>query len=57
MQYVTGVCPTGKRAYLKRRDAKVTARIMRDAGHGALYDYRCPECGYIHIGHRRWKAS
>lgn len=39
-----------KVAYQSRSDAKKAARFVRVA-HGRMRPYRCPTCGFWHIGH------
>lgn len=41
-----GVCPTGKRGYFTRKDAR-RANSTRDH----MTAYACAECGYWHLGH------
>lgn len=38
-----------KRRYLSRRDARKSARDVRKRD---MQHYRCPQCGFWHIGHR-----
>lgn len=51
--YVTpDECPSGKRLYPSRGEAKTAARQLRDYGNGRLDAYRCRDgCDGFHIGH------
>lgn len=40
-----------KQAYLSKADAKRVARLMSHRHREALHLYRCPHCGYHHVGH------
>lgn len=40
-----------KQVYLSKADAKRVARTMSRRHREALHLYRCPHCGYHHIGH------
>lgn len=51
-QWVTEVCPTGKRAYFTRRAAKTAARSVAKLGSPGNRPYVCPRCDYWHIGHK-----
>lgn len=47
-----------KRRYSTRSEANTAARAMRAAGKAGeqpeqLHAYRCPHCGWFHIGHHR----
>ena len=44
----TGACRSRKLQFDTRRAARRAARRMHDS---ALNVYRCPECGWFHIGH------
>jgi hypothetical protein len=40
-----------KQAYLSKAEAKRVARGMSQRHREALHLYRCPHCGYHHVGH------
>jgi hypothetical protein len=40
-----------KQAYLSKAEAKRVARDMSRRHREALHLYRCPHCGYHHVGH------
>lgn len=40
-----------KQVYLSKAEAKRVARDMSRRHREALHLYRCPHCGYHHIGH------
>lgn len=40
-----------KQTYLSKADAKRVARLMSRREREALHLYRCPHCGYHHVGH------
>jgi hypothetical protein len=40
-----------KQVYLSKAEAKRVARLMSRRHSEALHLYRCPECGYYHVGH------
>lgn len=40
-----------KQVYLSKAEAKRVARIVSRRHREALHLYRCPECGYHHVGH------
>lgn len=42
---------TGKQAYLSKAHAKQVARSMSARHHEPFHLYRCPACGYHHVGH------
>lgn len=44
-------CPTQKRAYQTRADAKRQAKLNARNGGDLLRVYRCPHCDRIHLGH------
>jgi uncharacterized Zn finger protein len=40
-----------KQVYLSKAEAKRVARLMSRRHRDELHLYRCPECGYHHVGH------
>jgi len=40
-----------KQAYLSKAEAKRVARDMSRRHREAMHLYRCPHCGYHHVGH------
>jgi hypothetical protein len=40
-----------KQVYLSKAEAKRVARLMSRRHRDALHLYRCPNCGYHHVGH------
>lgn len=44
-----GDCPSGKIQYANRKQARAYVRSTHD---GALRAYRCPDCEWIHVGHK-----
>lgn len=40
-----------KQVYLSKAEAKRVARLMSSRHREALHLYRCPDCGYHHVGH------
>jgi hypothetical protein len=40
-----------KQVYLSKAEAKRVARLMSHRHRELLHLYRCPECGYHHVGH------
>lgn len=40
-----------KQVYLSKAEAKRVARLMSRRHREALHLYRCPDCGYHHVGH------
>jgi len=40
-----------KQVYLSKAEAKQVARSMSRRHREALHLYRCPHCGYHHVGH------
>ena len=40
-----------KQVYLSKAEAKRVARLMSRRHRDALHLYRCPDCGYHHVGH------
>ncbi len=42
----------GKIPYLLRGNAEKVKRSMRGQGRGRIEEYRCPHCGWWHVGHR-----
>ena len=51
-RYTYVACPSGKRGYITKAEAKVIARRLRKQGDGSLMNaYRCEACGLIHLGH------
>ena len=40
-----------KQGYLSKAEAKRVARLMSRRHREALHLYRCPDCGYHHVGH------
>lgn len=40
----------GKRPYVKKADAKRAAKLS-ERSLGRLRAYRCPHCGFFHLGH------
>lgn len=47
-----------KAQYPSARSAKVAARrMMTLVGGRAMEAYRCPHCGWHHVGHRRRQAA
>lgn len=51
-QWVSDVCPTGKRSHTTRRGAKVALKRLRGRGGESLGLYQCDTCGHWHVGHR-----
>lgn len=49
--YFTGVCTSGKRAYLIRAAAKKAAKHAAKSGKGNMRAYQCKFCNYWHVGH------
>lgn len=51
-------CPTGKRGWETRADAKLIINRIRKT-YGRMRPYRCDECNYWHTGHRgkHWWAD
>jgi len=49
--WTTGGCPTGKRVFYQKTDARKTAKLLRKLGYGHLRAYDCRACAGIHIGH------
>jgi hypothetical protein len=50
-------CPTGKRPYTDKADAKREAKRLETTPGvkvGRVGVYRCHECGTWHIGHSAW---
>jgi predicted RNA-binding Zn-ribbon protein involved in translation (DUF1610 family) len=43
-------CPTGKRGYEHRRDARAHRDQLRQQRE-RVNIYRCPQCGLFHVGH------
>lgn len=50
--YATNACPSGKRAFLVRQNAKAAAKSAQRAGLGKMFPYFCQSCERWHIGHR-----
>lgn len=48
---VAGQDCRSKQVYLSKAEAKRVARLMSRRHREALHLYRCPECGYHHVGH------
>jgi hypothetical protein len=42
-------CPSGKRAFRARRDAKKALRQAKARGVNVKRYYRCPRCNYFHL--------
>lgn len=43
-----------KKRHRNEHGAKRHIRLLVESGHakrGELYSYRCPDCGYLHVGH------
>ncbi len=40
-----------KQAYLSKAEAKRVAQLMKERHREAFHLYRCPSCGYHHVGH------
>ena len=49
--YRSGVCSSGKRAFVSRRAAKEMVKHLAKVGEGHLRPYVCRECGGWHVGH------
>lgn len=49
--YRTGVCRSGKRAYVNRRAAKEAVKMLAKVGEGHLRPYVCHDCDGWHVGH------
>lgn len=45
------ICPTGKKTFGARKDAKLWKRRSRGLHRARLGVYLCPECGFFHLGH------
>jgi len=46
-----GACPSGKVQYANRKQAKI-ARARHPRSRTKLRVYRCPDCGWVHLGHQ-----
>lgn len=49
--FVTGICPSGKRAYFTRKGARVLVRVLKAEGDKGVRAYHCPQCDHFHAGH------
>lgn len=49
-RWTSGNCPTGKREFHARADAKAAAKSHRHVG-DHVRPYQCSECGRWHLGH------
>ena len=43
---------TPKRKYVSRTDARKAARRTANECRERMNAYRCPECGFYHVGHK-----
>lgn len=51
-RYSSAPCPSGKRGYVTKAEARQVARTLRKQGDERLMSpYRCEHCGLVHIGH------
>lgn len=46
-----------KRRYETRAEAKAVARRLNAIQPDPVEAFRCPECGYFHVGHARMKET
>lgn len=45
------ICPTGKKTFGTRKDAKLFKRRSRGLHRDRLGVYQCDDCGFFHLGH------